>query len=278
MVYIWHENQTGAAFNHALSIYNPNSFPIKVTSTNYGLTNASSIPDSSAWASYFNTTNLSVTINANSYGTLFSRSIPNGNNFGIVAKTNVTNSSTGSAAQAVFYDIAWTSNSSGATACAAPYGTEFRRGVGNSYYNEINFDTIAPTDSTNGIAYRIAGSSDDVFGTSDLVYITDESGQRSGYLIGSYAQQLSMTFKVKNNFTTTKNFRIFMGTNVGNAYFFPLVNMAGVTQKYDWCDGGMYQDMIDTGSISPGQTVTVSFFTVVPAISSTPFVIGARPI
>ena len=276
MVYLWHSNDTGHMIHHGLWIYNPNSFPITVSSTNCGKTNAFGGSDSDAWASYFSGgPNESVTIGANAYGVLFNREIDK-INFGLIARITVKTSS-GAAASAVLYDLAWTSNTSGAVACAKPNGDEFRRGLGSSYYNTYNFDVLAPT-TTDGQAYRIAGSGSDIFGTADLVYITDESGQRTGYLAGNYGQQLDMTMKVKNTFSTTKNFRIFMGTNVGGASFFPLVNMAGVTQRYDWISGGSYVDMIDTGPIAPGATVPVSFFTVVPAVSSTPFVIGARPV
>ncbi|MFC4775815.1 hypothetical protein ACFO9Q_03355 [Paenibacillus sp. GCM10023252] len=278
-VYLWHHNTTGAPLKHALLVYNPNNFAIKVTSSNHGITNASGDSDSSAWLDYFSgtVTQAPVVINPTSFGVLFQQNINTGNNFGIIAKTNVTNNSTSAAASASFYDVAWVNSYIGATGYAAKKSATMRRGKGPTYYNTISLAAISPSDSVNGVAYQICGSTDypGVFGTDDLVYITDPAGVCSGLNHGSYGQQMAVTLKVKNTYSTAKNFKIYMG-KTGPGFSFPLINMAGVSLSYKWKAGNTYVDMIDTGSVPANSEVTVSFFLVIPAVSSTPFVIGAR--
>ncbi|TVX88177.1 hypothetical protein [Paenibacillus agilis] len=286
LVYLWHHNKTGIAIKHGLTIYNPNNFAIKVTSSNNGRTNHAGNPDSSAWKDYFSGAGAtSVVINPLAWGTIFQATIPAGNNFGLVARTNVTNNSTGVAASAIFYDLAWNTNSGGATAFAKNKGTEMRRGKAPTYYNTINFDTLAPT-TTNGVAYRICGSTayPGIFGTDDIPLVTDPAptipGQNqnvTGLLDGGYGQQMSVTMKIQNTTSTARKFRIFMGRTTG-FYAFPFVNMAGTSVYHNWVGGGSYVDMIETANLAPGATETVSFFLVIPAISTTPFVVGARTI
>ncbi|RAU93057.1 hypothetical protein DQG13_26345 [Paenibacillus sp. YN15] len=120
-----------------------------------------------------------------------------------------------------------------------------------------------------------SGDSYDIFGMNDLVWV---SGENSGYILGNYGIQHSITMKVKNSFSQAKNFYIYFGTNVTSAFAFPVVNMSGYTNQAVWINGGKYVDLIQTGEISPGATVTVSFFMVIGAISSTAWFIGARPV
>ncbi|WP_248924789.1 hypothetical protein [Paenibacillus hamazuiensis] len=277
-VYLWHENGTPGTITHCLLIYNPNNHSITVSSSNYGKTNGNGLSDTQAWADYFAGNSTSIQIAPNQWGSLFSQNVNSGHNVGIVARTNITNSSTGAASTAVFYDLAYVSNSSGATEFSDSDGTGRPRGVGSAFYLTINLDTIAPT-TTDGIAYGMAaGNSNDIFGTSDLVWV---SGQNPGYILGNYGIQHSITMKVRNDFSQAKNFYIYFGTNVissPESFAFPVVNMYGYTNLANWINGGRYVDLIQTGEISPGSTATVSFFMVVGAISSTPWFIGARPV
>lgn len=276
-VYLWHNNSTGSQINSLLLIYNPNTYAIKVTSTNHGTSNIYNGNDSSAWVSYFITSSISTTINAGSWGSMFAQTIPASNNFGVVARTNVTNNSSGAAASAVFYDIAYISNSSGATTFAAPNTGQRGHSTGSKsgFYNTLSFNTITPTDSTNGIGYKI-GASSDTFSGNDLVYLTDDSGQTTGDLDGSYGQQLVIILPIHNGTSSARSFRIFIGSTGGLSY--PLVNLNGSSASYASTNPYYYRDVIDTGTIAIGDTTTVTFFLVVPAIASTPYVIGARPL
>lgn len=271
-VYTWHVNKTGSTIKSCLLIYNPNNYTIKVTSTNRGLTNGNGITDSNAWTSYFQGSTTSITVAAKSYGNMFLQSVPNNYNFGIVARTNVTNNSTGAVASAIFHDIAYISNSGGANSFAAAVAGSKRRGLAPNYYCTMNFATVSPTNA-NGIAYKI-GTQTDTFNGNDLAYVTDGSGATSGPLDGAYGEQIQVSIPIKNTTGTARSFRIYIGSNGG--YSFPLVNLSGTTAKYQWIPAFKYVDVIDSGVIANGSTVTVTFFTVVPAISSTPYVIGVR--
>ncbi|MGK9250229.1 hypothetical protein [Paenibacillus humicus] len=277
-VYLWHENGTTGNITHCLLIYNPNSHSITVSSSNYGKTNGNGLSDTQAWANYFSGYSTSIQIGPYGWGSLFSQNVSPGHNVGIVARTNITNSSTGTATTAVFYDLAYVSNSSGATAFSDSDGTGRQRGVGSAFYLTMNLDTIAPT-TTDGIAYGMAsGNSDDIFGTSDLVWV---SGQNPGYILGNYGIQHSITMRIRNDFSQARNFYIYFGTNIiytPPAAAFPVVNMSGYTNQASWITGGRYVDLIQTGDISPGGTATISFFMVIAAISSSPWFIGARPV
>lgn len=285
LVYIWHTNASGASFKHGLLIYNPNPFSIKVSSSNNGLTNGNGVSDRLAWGAYFTgNANLPtpITISPTSFGTIFQQTIPAGNNFGIVARTSVENASSLAAANAYFYDVAYLSTNIGATTWANLIsGSSMRRGVAPTYYNTMNLDTLSPTDTTNGVAYKICGSAafPGIFGTADIPTVTDAApagNNSTGLLDGGYGQQYAISMKIKNTFGVAKTFRIYVGKSGGVGSGFPTINMAGVNLSYEWCPPGYYFDMIDTGSVAAGATVTVNFFMVVPAVSETPVVIGAR--
>ncbi|EFM08925.1 hypothetical protein PaecuDRAFT_4390 [Paenibacillus curdlanolyticus YK9] len=284
LVYMWHTNGSGAPFKHALLIYNPNSFAISVSSSNNGLTQSNGGSDIAGWTQYFSGNNhlpTPIVIQPNAFGTIFQQTISAGYNFGIVARTNVVNNSTGAAANAIFYDVAYLNTNIGATDWATLKSPSMRRGVAPTYYNPMNLAEIAPVD-TNGIAYRVCGSAANpgVFGTDDIPTVTDyaPTGNNStGLLEGGFGQQYAVSMKIKNTFTVSKNFLIMIGkTAASGGSGFPFVNMAGVSQSYAWVGPGYYCDMIDTGPVAAGATITVNFFMVVPAVSSTPVIIGAR--
>lgn len=277
-VYLWHANGTAGAITHSLLIYNPNSFSITVTSSNYGLTNGRGLTDTAAWRDYFSGKSHSKTIPPNGYYAFFSQDVAKGDNVGIVARTNITNTTTGSEASAVFYDLAYVSNSSGGTSPSDPEDPDEGRprGVGSRFYLTVNFDTIAPT-TTDGIAYGMAaGNKYDVFGKDDLVWIT---GYNSAYALGNYGIQHSVTMRVRNDFSSPRNFYIYFGTNVEpGASAFPVVNMYGYTNYANWIPGGSYVDLIQTGTLQPGEIATVPFFMAIGAMSTTPWFVGARPV
>jgi hypothetical protein len=277
-IYHWHLNSTGSSIYTCLGIYNQNNFTIKVNVPNYGTTlgTAGSVPsDSAAWQSYFQGQSTSVTVAAGAYGNLFLKSVPNNCVYGVVAKASITNNSTGASASAVFYDLAYTSNSGNATAFAAAQSGGFQRGHGDGFYQTINFAAIAYGSETNKKGYKI-GSTGDVFSGSDLSNITDDSGSTSGPLNGAYGQIFVVNLPITNNTSASRAFRVFIGSNGGQS--FPFVYMNGDLAVYGSTDPYYGRDVIQTGLIGANSTATVSFSTVVPASSSTPYVIGVYPI
>ena len=277
-VYLWHHNVTGSTINECLLVHNPNNYDITLNVTNYGITKSSSvIPDSNAWKNYMSGNSMSpVTIKAGKFGNLFLQSIPNNYIYGVIARINITNTS-GATASAVFYDLAYISNSGGATAAAATSGST-RRGKAPSHYTTINFATVTPPTGANGVGYSI-GASFDVLNGADLAYITDESRQASGILEGAFGQQLIVHLPIKNTTGTARNFRIFIGTLANPGFSFPFASIGGSsTVCTSYTNQGLYRDVIDTGSIANNATTTVSFTTAIPAVSSTPYVIGVRAV
>lgn len=287
LVYTWHNNDTGLKITNHILIYNPSTTDtIVVTSSNYGTSNAT-FTDSNAWKSYFTygLTPKTVEVAPGGYGSLFSQSIENGKNFGIVARTNVTKKGTTSAASAVFYDIAYysASKSGNATAFATadPPSSLRQRGVGTGYYTTLNLPELAPAANTDGIAFKF-GSSSGSFNGTDLPYLVDAAptseGNTTGNVRGGYGQQYNISLNIKNTTGVARSFRVYAGSNGGNA--FPFVYMGGAITSYpsyaDQTPAFQYRDIIDTGVIQPNATVTVSFFYTVPAMSSAPNIIGVR--
>lgn len=279
-IYIWHANQTGQTIKHCILIYNPNNYAVTVTATNYGLTNTSNTgaSDAEAWEDYYNGQSTSVTVAAGSYGNLFLSTVYNNRNFGIVARVKIVKNGTTTASSVTLYDLAYTTNSGGAQsiATAESYSdTKRPRGKGNGYYTALTFPVVTPTD-TNGVGYTF-GSSTDSFSGADIVYITDGSGQASGLLEGAYGQQFYITIPIKNTTNTARKFRIYIGSRGG--YAFPFVNFAGSIAKYTSRIASMnYVDIIETDTIASGNTVNISFSTVITAMASAPYFVGIRTI
>lgn len=272
-VYTWHHNGCGQPVNNALAIHNPNPFSITVTSTNNGVTAVNNLSDISGWTSYYSgATGTSITIGAYGYGMLFHQVVPTNYNFGFLGLTNVTDSG-GNVASAVFYDLAWTADSSGAIEFADSKNPTFRRGKGTSFYNTFYFDPVTPMDG-HGVQYTILGSVDfqGVFGTDDLVWITDPT-KPSGLLEGGFGQQHHINMTVTNNTGTGGFFNIFIGHN-GPATLFGFVNFNGVSITQDWLQG--YKDVIQTSWLAHNASENISFFLAVPGMSETPVIIGAR--
>lgn len=278
-IYTWHHNNVGRTIKNSILIYDSNSFPVKVSVSNYGKTNTSNTgaPDVDAWKSYYDGTSTSVTVAAGGYGNLFLTDIPNRNNFGIIARVNVTNSNTSAAATVTMFDLAYISNSGGGTAFATPDPASSKRlrGLGKGFYAYLQFPTLTPTNTT-GCGITIAAKTD-FFSGDDCSYITDPSGAFSDLLAGAYGQQYNITVPIKNTTGTTRKFRIFIGSRGGNC--FPFVNFGNGIASYKSAAAALhYRDVIETDSIGNGATTSISFSTVVTALASTPYLIGARTI
>lgn len=279
-IYVWHENKVGKTINKCILVYNPNSFPIKVNITNSGLTDLSSPgPEAAAWANYHKGVSLpSVQVNANGYANLFLGSVANGHTYGIVARINITKTDgaaiTGSGA--TLWDLAYLNDSGSATGFAAadPSGTMRARGNGAGFYTTISAPTLSPT-NTNGVGFWL-GANDDNFGGADCSYITDPSGSTSGKLQGAYGQQLNITIPIKNTFSTTKTFRVMIGSLGGMCCPFAYYN--GDTAYYNTLTPtGKYIDVLEI-SIATNTTFSVNFTMVVPACTDTSYLVGARTV
>jgi len=275
-VYAWHKNGAGIKINSYLLIYNPGSSAITVKATRYGTTNAADVSDSNAWASYFGSSNVSVTIQAGQWGSLFSQSVAKDNHYGYVAYVSITNSS-GNPMGAVFYDLAYNTNSSGATMCAS-IEKGGKRGLGVKFTTTVNLNTITMTASNmvGGLACTFGGITDTFSGT-DRAYITDGSGATTGYLNGCFGQVLDITMPIKNTTGVSRSFYIYYGSIVQpKGFSFPLVVLGNKIAKYIWIKGGEYVDVIDTGPIDNTKTKTINFKAVIPGVSMTLIAIGVR--
>jgi hypothetical protein len=274
-VYVWHQNTSGQAVNACLLIYNPNSYAVKVTSTNYGLTkNSGVVPDTPAWESYCNGQSTSVTVNANSYGNIFlQNSIINNGVWGIVARLRIERSGTTTAASVTLTDFAYVSNSGNANSWATADGSTRRRGLANGFYTNLSF-TLAPS-NTNGIGVRLGKISDSSFnGSAEMANITDPSGSCSGRLEGCYGQQLNVTATIRNATATARKFRIFLGSIGGNSV--PFCYFGNITKATTGRGANTYTEIIETANIAVNATEVITFTTVVPATAAAPYVIGAK--
>lgn len=274
-IYTWHQNGCGMSIKNCILIYNPNTYAVKINVTNFGLTNTSNtgIPDAVAWESYYNGQNTTYTVAAGGYQNMFLSTIHSGYNFGIVARVNIVKSGTSTAATVTMFDLAYTSNSGGASAFAEADALTSKRarGKGAGFYATLSFPTVAPTAGTS-CGYKIA-STDSFFSGAECSNINDPSGITSGLLRGAYGQQLNITLPIKNVTGTARKFRVFIGSHGGNS--FPFVNYAGGIAKYTSAAAYYsYRDVIETDSIANGATTSVQFSTVVTALASAPYFIG----
>lgn len=278
-IYTWHVNGLSSAINSSILVYNPNSYSITISVTNYGTTLSPAgvtISDSEAWENYINGQSKSLTIAAGGFGTLFLlQNIPSSSVYGVVARASIIKTGTSTASTATLYDIAYISNSGGATSCAT-YVSGKSRGYGDGYFQTINFGTVEMNSSTEQKAYKIAAS-EGVFSGSECSTITDPSrSYATEYLAGGYGQMFSISLPIKNNTSATRSFKVFIGS-LGR-FAFPFVYMENDIAKYEYISGFSYVDIIQTDTIAPGATTTPKFTLVIPAVSSTPYVIGVRPI
>lgn len=287
-IYTWHSNQTGQSIKNCILIYNPNSYAVQVKVTNYGLTDdaTQTHSDADAWESYYNGQNTSVTVAAGGFANLFLRTIGNNHHFGIVARANIVRSGTSTSASVTLYDLAYFTNSGSANsfATAEPLSKKRARGKGSGFYTTIQFPQLSPT-NTDGVGYTIASkyvaavpdTYNDSFNGVDCSYITDPSGSTTGYLQGAFGQQFQITIPIKNTTGVARKFRIIIGSRGGKA--FPFVNYNGGFAKYDPAiDKMTYVDVIETDTIPNNGMTTITFSTLVTAMSSSPYFIGVRTI
>ncbi len=283
-IYIWHTNETNGSINKTILVYNPNTYPIKISITHSGLTDlAKPGPEGAAWANYHKGIAQSpVTVSANGYGNLFPGAIANGHTYGILARINITKSD-GSAITGTgvtLWDLAYRTNSGGATqfAIADAISTRRARGKGAGFYTTIYAPTLSPT-NTNGVGFWI-GANDDNFGGADCSMVTDYAPTNrvntSGRFQGAYGQQLNIHLPIKNTFSTTKTFRIMIGTLANEGC--PFAYFKGDSAYYNGLyPTNHYVDVIEV-SIAGNQTTTVNFTTVIPSSTSTSYLVGARTV
>ena len=283
-LYTWHHNKVSVngvnkSINSTILIYNPNSFAVDITISNQGVTsmsyNTTGFSDYNAWENYVNSSSAVITVQSGQYYNIFNRQIPYNYVFGVVAKIQTKRSGTSTVAGVTLFDIAYVSNSAGATACAASTDPLRRRGNGNGFYQTLQFGTLEFANSTPQ-AYKFAASLEGVFGGDDCSYISDESGQASGLLEGGFGQIFVVRLPIKNNFSTSKTFKIFLGSIGGSS--FPFAYLGNDLAKYGQTDALKYIDIVNLGSIGAGETLTEPFSIVIPASSATPYIIGAYPV
>ena len=273
-IYTWHRNQTGSSIKNWLLFYNPNSYQVTVNVTNYGLTSISDGTDLNAWKDYYDGNSTSLTIAAGGYANMFLRTIPNNYCFGIIARATIVRSGTSTPAGVTIWDLAYTNNSGNATGFATKEGTTKARGSGAGFYTTINAPTLSPANSTNGVGFTI-GKYSDTFNGNDCSYITDPSGETSGRLAGAYGQQFYVNLPIHNSSSSAKTYRIFIGSTGGGSFPFVYLNGSIAKLTGNAIDAFKYIDVIEE-TVPANQTKTISFSTVVAAMASTPYVIGAR--
>ena len=193
--------------------------------------------------------------------------------FGIVAAFKVRNSNTGASATVTMFDLGYTLISSGADSFAPEDGSNRRRGLGSGYIATLRFPTLEPT-ATYIPGVKIGDSDSDFFSGADCSYISNPSG-KSGRLGGGYGQIFNISVPIKNTTSSARKFRIFIGSNGGNSYPFVLYgnSIASYTAS---APHHQYVDVIETDYIASNATTTVTFQTVITALASAPYVIGAR--
>ncbi len=277
-VYVWHRNATSQTINSVLCIINPSkSSDIFISTKNYGLTNGIGVSDVAAWDSYLgaNQPIISIVVKPGQSVELFKQKVAPNYNFGIVADVQVS-FQTGAAAPAIFVDQVYSNYISATKYAALDNGITGCRGVGSYYQNTLSFDPITMT-TNNYSAYYIAAKNDS-FDGKDLLKLIDYGTNPSNesLLEGNYGQIMKITLPIKNSYKNNQNFAIFIGSTGGNS--FPFVRL----QKNSFVSSPVKPwsayDMIQTGEMPYGSNETVSFTLVIPALSSTPWVIGVHPI
>ena len=278
-IYTWHRNKTNSSIKNCLLFYNPNSYQVTVNVTNYGLTSISEGTDLNAWKDYYDGNSTSLTIAAGGYANMFLRTIPNNYCFGIVARATIVRSGTSTPAGVTIWDLAYIDSSKSGNAAGFadlhdPEDEDRNRGSGTGFYTTINAPTLSPANSTNGVGFTI-GANTDTFNGNDCSYITDPSGKTSGRLAGAYGQQFYVNLPIHNSSSSAKTYRIFIGSTGGGSFPFVYLNGSIAKLTGNAIDAFKYIDVIEE-TVPANQTKTVSFSTVVAAMASTPYVIGAR--
>ena len=278
-VYTWHNNNTGKALTTSLLIYNYNAFAVTVTASNYGLSNNVS-NDAAAWKSYFDGNNISISVPAGGYNNLFKRTVSNGNNWGVVSRLSIKNCSTGAAAGAILFDLAYVDSSfagNATTFAAAVRNNELKRGKGSGYFTNL-YCTLPITATTgDGVRVNFGSKSDSSFSGNECVTLVDTSGASSGQLLGAFGQQMNITVTIKNQTGAARKFRIYLGCNAGGNPS-PVYSYGGTNVSCGSTASGKYRDIIESDSIACNDSATLSFFSALPGGTNTPYSFGVRPI
>lgn len=292
-VYSWHRNTSGNTLTAGLRIYNPNSFAIKVSSSNYGLTK-NVYNDVAAWWNFWGGNSTSVVINANSWGNIFMQSsIPVGSStvagtWGYVARLSITNNATGTNASADLYDIAYkTSPAASLTTWAAkdPGSTTKRRGYATSgyYWCTVTANTINMTSSSTPQVISFGASSSSMSNLCGVEVPTiDPSGQAGGRLEGNYGVQHHFTIPVKNTTSSAMKIRLFAGNQGAGGSCTAQIAFNGFGGQTGGCSNlwasiGQSADLIED-TIPAGQTATYTLQLVIPAGTCAPYALGVRKV
>ena len=282
-LYTWHINKTGRSIHSNILLYNPGSSAVTITFSNIGLTNGAG-SDRSAWISYYNNTsgNKTYTLNAQQFLSpdVLQSIVAAGNLFGKIARFSISGGSL------YIYDLAYATNSGGATAPAPKDESISRtRGLGNGFYETMNA-TLALTDTAATQSFSLGGGwaaqkiKDDSFSGNDLIPIVDSSknfspDKNASYdLYANFGVQMRINLTIDNQCkvgTNGKRVRIFIG-NAGVP--FCRYNKQFFAAKTD-CLKNEYIDVLYNDAMPSGKT-TVTFDMVVPATSSAPVYVGAR--
>lgn len=277
-VYIWHNNAVSQTIKTSIVITNPNSsMNIIVQSNQYALTNGIGLSDITAWDTYLtgNQPAISVTLRPGQSVELFRQDVDLNHNYGIMAALSVTDV-IGRPAYGVVEDIAYIYNKYSAQEYAAEDGSVSGvRGLGRSYQKKLEFESLVVSDN-NYSAFSI-GAKDDSFRGSDLVTLLNPNGQTKNVLEGSYGEIMTIVIPVTNRYKDNQNFGIFIGSTGGNSYPFVRLNNQNSFISVPVKPFTAY-DMVQTGEIKLGSKKTITFTLVIPALSSTPLLIGVHPI
>lgn len=274
-VYVWHNNASNKTIKSVLCVSNPNNSSIIIESNQYGLTNGLHSADTDAWDSYLTSSQPGISIEVEPGQTvqLFKQSVAKYNNFGIVAAVNITDLN-GNPVKAVLKDLAYCYQSNSVSKFAPADASDRTRGIGKSYQNTITFNPVALT-GNNYFAYSIGAAQDSLNG-KDLLEIKDCSKNKETILSGNYGQVMTINIPITNHYRRDQNFGIFIGSIGG--YSYPFVKLNETSCVNTPVKPFSARDMIQSGKIDLGSTKTVSFTLVIPALSSTPLIIGVHPI
>lgn len=278
-VYVWHTNGSNETITSVLYIQNNNKKEdITITINKYGLTNCKNSTDIPAWDTYFNQKQERIiqTLKPGQFIELLPQNVAPDCNFGIIAEVNITDKA-GNPATALMDDRVYYKESlkNRAYRYAKLDNSRNRcRGIGDAYQSNITFDTVTMSEDTY-TAFSI-GALDDSLKGKDLVNITDLDTKKDTLLEGSYGEIITITIPVKNDYKAYQNFGIFIGSIGGHS--FPFVKMEKTSIIDTYVKPFKAYDMVQTGHMPLDTTQTVTFSLVIPALSSTPLVIGVHPI
>jgi hypothetical protein len=278
--YVWHLNGCTTSINECLLVYNSNAFDIDIIVSKYGVSQLPTVQaDYAAWQSYLKGTSMSKqTVLAGDWLTLFPKSITAGGCYGVVALMSITKKNTSTAAGVYLYDLAYKTKDDGAKGFAD--GTPFnpgevvskKRGYGKGFDVTISSATLTPT-TEDGVYFKIGSESDSISG-NDLVNIISDTTAYGGKLPGAYGEVYNVTIPIKNTTGAPCKFCVYIGSNGG--YSSPIVKFENSYATYPLYSVASfkYVDVIRTKELINLETETVSFTTVIPAVTASPYVIG----